>query len=121
MQDTQSKAKSASKMLLDSTSKLMSKSDAWARCHTNAMTFNVDGPGPIIASMVKAWAKYADFHQDRYLSEIGDDGFIGTHWADMGKAILGLLNGETGGLDCGTLDGIIRKIATEHGVNGDEL
>lgn len=118
--NTETKPRSAAKMLTDSTSKLMRKSDPWARRHTNEMMFGVDGFGANIAAQVKAWAKYADLHYARYESLIGDDGYIGEHWEDQAKSILGLLNGETGGLDCGTIDSLIRAIAREHGLKGKE-
>ena len=40
---------------------------------------------------------------------------LGQEWAAMGRALLGLLNGETGRIDCGTLDGDIRRALERNG------
>src|SRR5689334_11744723 len=60
-----------------------------------------------VVEMFKGWAKYAEDHKARYESPIGDDGVLGDYWESIGDALRGLLNGETGRLDCGTLDGFI--------------
>jgi hypothetical protein len=46
---------------------------------------------------------------------------LGPCWEKVASGALGLLNGETGGLDCGTVDGAVRRLAAEHGVDGDVL
>jgi hypothetical protein len=40
---------------------------------------------------------------------------IGDAWEEIGRAILVLLNGETGRLDCGTLDAFIRDTLESEG------
>ena len=70
-----------------------------------------------ICNMLLGWARYAEAHKDRYESPIGEDYFIGKAWADQGRALRTLLNGETGRLDCGTLDAFILNTAADHGVN----
>lgn len=72
-----------------------------------------------IVGMIRAWAKYADQHRTRYESSIGDDGVLGVEWANIGRALLGLLNGELGRLDGGTLDGTIRDILSGEGCDPD--
>lgn len=72
-----------------------------------------------IVEMLKGWAKYAEDHKARYEAPIGDDGVLGAYWESMGDALRGLLNGETGRLDCGTLDGFILDTMRFHGVDVD--
>jgi len=69
--------------------------------------------------MLRGWLTYADRHQARYHSGIGADGVLGDEWAALGHAILGLLNGETGRLDCGTLDALIRGTLVAEGFGSD--
>lgn len=68
-----------------------------------------------IVSLIEAWAFYADNHRTRYASSIGSDGVLGPAWAEMGKSLRTLLNGECGRLDCGTLDAFICTTLTEQG------
>ncbi len=65
------------------------------------------GPEKPIVGLLGAWIDYARLHQGRYESGIGEDGVLGPQWAAIGSAIRGLLNGETGRLDCGSLDTVI--------------
>lgn len=70
-----------------------------------------------IVHMISAWARYADEHRFAYETPIGNDAVIGEAWHDMARAILALLNGATGRLDCGTLDGFIRDTMASEGVD----
>ena len=74
---------------------------------------------PPIARLIQAWADYADQHRTRHESPIGDDGVLGVEWERIGRALLGLLNGELDDLDGGTLDGMIRAVAAVAGVELD--
>ena len=49
-------------------------------------------------------------HQDAYEFSIHADGVLGAAWAQIGEGLLGLLNGERGRLDGGTLDRAIRDL-----------
>lgn len=60
-----------------------------------------------VVGMLRAWLKYADIHHSRYGVTIGTDGVLGPEWESIGDALRGLLNGDCGCLDCGTLDGVI--------------
>src|SRR5256885_1826352 len=62
----------------------------WGQRHFSA--FESDSTG--VAGMLRAWARYADQHRERYDASIGDDGVLGPEWAAIGMALLGLLNGE---------------------------
>ena len=69
--------------------------------------------------LVGASAQYADYHQRRYESRIGDDGVLGDPWADILKSARVLLNGECGRLDCGTVDGLICEMLEAEGFDVD--
>lgn len=79
------------------------------------------GHGKALAAMLTGWAFYAEEHEKRFGSKIGDDGFLGPVWERQGSSILDLLNGETGGFDGGSIDGNIRNFATFHGCDGGSL
>lgn len=74
-----------------------------------------------IVNLVNAWTDYANRHRARYDSGIGDDGVLGPAWAQIGASIRTLLNGESGQLDCGTIDGFVCDVLTAEGVNPDTL
>lgn len=73
-----------------------------------------------IVSAIKAWEAMAIVHLKAYDNTIGNDGYAGDYWAQMGKAILAMLNTETGRLYCGRLDSCIRQIAYNHGVDASQ-
>lgn len=91
----------------------------WAARH-QAAVYSPDGFERPILSLATSLAIYAEAHQARYESPIGDDGVLGQDWEVMARALLGLLNGETGRLDCGTVDKAIRAMGTAAGINLDE-
>jgi hypothetical protein len=96
---------------------------AWKGRHSRAVEsglLNVNGHrgayvGDSLIQALNAWTEYARAHLRRYESNIGDDGFLGPVWCKWGLALRGLLNGETGDLDCGTLDSIIHDNLTAQG------
>lgn len=62
------------------------------------------GPERPIVNLRMALEQYQIWHSRTYGSRIGDDGILGPAWADMVRSFRTLLNGQTGRLDCGTLD-----------------
>ena len=66
-----------------------------------------------IAAMVEALNTYAVMHAERYSSVLADDGVLGPAWLGAVKGVRTLLNGECGGLDCGTVDAALVKMATD--------
>lgn len=70
-----------------------------------------------VVMLMHAWANYANAHKERFESVIGDDGFLGPLWEDMGKSLRGMLNGELGRLDGGTCDAFILDTLSENGVD----
>jgi hypothetical protein len=69
-----------------------------------------------IVGLIRSAAAYADQHQRRFESRIGEDGCLGEYWADIVRGIRGLLNGECGRLDCGTLDCLILDMLHAEGI-----
>lgn len=65
--------------------------------------------------------QYAVEYGARYEGcQLGEDGILGDAWLQLAKGYIGLLNGETGRLDCGTLDGEVRRWALQHGFSQQE-
>lgn len=92
----------------------------WSTRHLAALNAPRDAEVAIVG-LLEAWLIYADRHQDRYMSDIGEDGVLGPEWAKVGSALLALLNGELGRLDGGTLDTLIRDTLVLEGYNPDDL
>ena len=70
-----------------------------------------------VVEMIKGWERYAEDHRVRFESKIGDDGVLGPEWEAIGDALRGLLNGELGRLDGGTLDGFLLNTMRENGID----
>jgi len=69
-----------------------------------------------IAGMIYSWLEYAEDHRKKFDSSIQGDGFLGPRWVEIGNALIGLLNGDIGRLDGGTLDHIIRDTLDHEGL-----
>jgi hypothetical protein len=65
--------------------------------------------GMALRRMLVGWAAYAVAYRLRFGSPIGSDGVLGDEWAMIGRGLLGLLDGETGGWDCGSISQNIRE------------
>lgn len=74
-----------------------------------------------IVIMLEGWCKYATEHQNRLGTSISEDYVLGPQWARLGKALHGLLDGETGDLNCGTLSTIIHDNIAEAGFDWEEI
>jgi len=72
--------------------------------------------------MIRAWKEYADSYRHQWDSGVGDDGFLGPYWQEIGASLVGMLSGPLGTrLDLATLDKYIRYIAKENGIDAEEL
>jgi hypothetical protein len=71
--------------------------------------------------MLRGLARYADAHFRRFESPIGKDYFLGVYWGEALRGVRGMLNGELGRLDAGTLDATILAMYKAAGFEGDEL
>lgn len=94
----------------------MDERNGWLRRHVEALERPIAPFESAVVLMSQAWGLYALGHRNRYGSSIGEDGVLGPDWASIGRALLGLLNGETGRLDGGTLDGWVRETMRTNGV-----
>lgn len=87
--------------------------------HRKAVHGSPNELGRSLRDMLHAWESYRDAHKDRYESRIGDDYVLGDYWAETGLAIKRLLDGETGGLDCGSLSANITNMIEAEGFKID--
>lgn len=78
------------------------------------------GLGYAVATGILAWLRYADLYERRYASSIGKDEVLGPAWADWGRGLRELLNGELTvlgyQLDAGSLDHLIVAVLQAAGV-----
>ncbi len=87
----------------------------WLRRHHQAIQ-NPRGIERAIVSMRAGLLEYATQYGDVFEGcEVGGDNFLGPAWLSMARSYLTLLNGPTGRLDCGTLDGEVRSWAERCG------
>ena len=87
----------------------------WQDRHDAAIMASTDGHEAGMVKMLKGWQQYATAHHSRFGSAIGEDYVLGPQWQAIGEGLIGLLNGETGRLDCGTLDAFIRDTMEANG------
>jgi hypothetical protein len=90
--------------------------------HRNARRRNYTSPhGRALRSMLEGWARYAETTLDLYESLIGQDGVLGDEWLAIGKSLIGLLCGDTGGWDPGSIDSNIRDCMLVNGFTEAEI
>jgi len=82
-------------------------SNGWADRHFAAAQCPQSEYEKALVEMLSGWLRYADAVASGGQSGIGQDYALGPCWARIGDGLRGLLNGETGRFDCGTLDGIL--------------
>lgn len=68
-----------------------------------------------LETMFSAWASYAGTHKRMYDTDLAEDYVLGPQWVEMGRCLIGLLNGVTGKIDCGNFDRNVRKVALAAG------
>lgn len=100
--------------------------NGWNRRHTDAFSAVPSWAGDTrqeygMIQMIRGWAEYADAHFHRFETVIGEDYFLGPLWLEIGKSLRGLLNGELGRLDGGTLDGLLLEIIEHNGYTEEDL
>lgn len=100
-------------MIRDTASKDF-RGNRWGARHVEAFQAATGTPGAI-AALVRDAAEYADGYRAAFGSDIGEDGVLGEEWARILRGIIGLLNGDCGQLDCGTLDSLLRDMARSQG------
>ncbi len=114
--------KTAFTIKMDHARKLIAMGAANAKAHAAAM---VSEPKPgheqAVVAMFGGLLAYADAHLSEFDTPIGSDGVLGERWHSIASGLLGLLDGECGRLDCGTIDATIRDVAAEHGFDKEQL
>jgi hypothetical protein len=81
----------------------------WKQRHYGAI---VNEP---LAEGLRAWCRYAERLPEMYGHQIGEDTALRDAWAAWGEALRRLLDGPVGGLDAGTVAGIIEHNLTAQG------
>jgi len=95
-----------------------SRGDDWKQRHLNEWNrakVGSHGQHVAIYHAIRGLATYADAHRSEFDSGIGGDGVLGDYWESMIRGVLGLLNGDTRNLDCGTLDKLLRDMLRAEG------
>lgn len=90
----------------------------WQVRHVAALRNPVGFEIPIEA-LLRAFLTYSAEHRRRYESPVGEDGVLSYPWADIGKSLIQLLNGETGRLDCATIARIVRAEFIANGLTDE--
>lgn len=93
----------------------------WLRRHLRAIGNPRTEFERALVGMLLAWLAYADAHESAYGSTIGEDGVLGPQWTAIGAGLRGLLNGDLGELDGGTLDCVLCTVLTQHGFDPETL
>lgn len=75
-----------------------------------------------MGAMLRGWSEYADAYVLRYsgptsddVALVGEDGVLGDAWQRIGEGLRNLLNGEVGGLDCGSIDANVLDCMARNG------
>ena len=92
----------------------------WATRHNKAVSHPTKAEQGIIDACY-ALEAMADAHAERYAAVIAEDGVLGDCWLKILHGVRGMLNGETGRLDCGTVDGWLVRLALGHGFTDEEI
>jgi hypothetical protein len=101
---------------------LKADSTGWVLRHCQAWTSPRTAREKALRALIQAFAEYADSYAEETGGErqLGEDGYFHEHARDMVRALLALLNFESGRFDCGTLDKLIRDLAVVSGVELDQ-
>ena len=92
----------------------------WATRHNMAVVHPTKAEKGILDACY-ALEAMAEAHAERYATVISEDGVLGDYWLKILHGVRGMLNGETGRLDCGTVDGWLVRLALEHGFTDEEI
>lgn len=92
--------------------------NGWSNRHTQAVRIPQSPFERALVSLLGGWLLYADAHRNAYATEIQDDALLGKSWARIGEGLRGLLDGELGRLDVGTLDAILGNTLDNEGADG---
>lgn len=85
----------------------------WKKAHMAALFNTPVGLG------LQAWTLYQKRFKAHFGFGIGEDRALRDHWAEWGLGLMGLLDGITDGLDCGSVWKIIHENLLEEGFDTD--
>lgn len=92
---------------------------SWLSEHLAALKAPRPGFENALELLLRGFEAYASAHAVRYESPIGEDLIMGEAWQMIGHALIGMLGGDTGRFDCGTLDARIRKVLADNGIDSE--
>lgn len=98
-----------------------SEYEGWGAQHLHAVYCPRDGYEKALVQMLAGWLRYADAVQRSWDAGIGKDSVLGPCWAQIGSGLRGLLNGDLGRMDGGTLDSILCRTLETEGFDPDSL
>lgn len=96
------------------------KSESWKNRHVRAWLSPKGFEVPITA-MVSALGDYRVEYEAEYGSKIGDDYVLGASYLKLAKTVIEFLNGETGNLNAGEVEHLIRRQVEAGGFTEDEI
>lgn len=77
--------------------------------------------GDILDRMATLTTYYAAAYRVRFGDEVGEDYVLGPAVESILLGLLGLLNGPTGAVDCGTLDRLLRETGAAAKIEGEDF
>lgn len=89
--------------------------------HQRANTPDATGWARALRDILSGWQAYADTYSLKYGSVVGSDGVLGPAWLQIAQGIRRLLDGDTGGLDAGSINANIRDFLTQNGIDTTNL
>ena len=95
----------------------------WQDRHHSAWFHPHKGAEVRIVRLIEALALYAEAHKytDGGYETIANDGYGGPYYLTLLQATCKLLSMDTGRLDCGTLDALLREMAQVAGFDQEEV
>jgi predicted RNA methylase len=81
-----------------------------AKNNQNTDKSAIDEMGKAISDITDALERYANAYNNIFDRGIGNDYVIGDHWKDVCEGVIGLLNGDTGNIDCAATDRRLRQL-----------
>lgn len=94
---------------------------SWLISHHRALSEPRGGEAPVV-TLRSALIQYGLCYAERFEGcSLGQDNFLGPAWLQVARGYLALLNGETGRLDCGSLDAELRDLARRFGFSAEQV
>ncbi len=87
--------------------------------HSHAFHTPRAGHESAIVALLNFLGEYAAAHARTWDAPLAADGYCGDYWKTIARSAIALLSGETGRLDGGTCDRMIRDFALKAGFDAD--